>query len=148
MLKGYLFAIALLATTVFAGNKNQSDGSLPYYVDYSCFKLLNQADQTYVQLHFFMNRNSLTFIPKDNDSTLKAGYVVSVLFTDIKNNSNRIDRNWNTVIDDKITAQDTAKEVPLIFEYYMTLKPGNYTMQVQISDAQDTSKTGTYSDII
>lgn len=148
MLKGYLFAIALLATTVFAGNKNQSDGSLPYYVDYSCFKLLNQADQTYVQLHFFMNRNSLTFIPKDNDSTLKAGYVVSVLFTDIKNNSNRIDRNWNTVIDDKITAQDTAKEVPLIFEYYMTLKPGNYTMQVQIRDAQDTSKTGTYSDII
>jgi len=131
----------------FAGSgKGQSEGAIPYFVDYSCFEQLNQKELTYLQVHFFISRRSLVFAK--NDSFFTAGYSIAVRLQDLKNEKNKIERNWTTTIDDKITVQDTSKDTPLIFENNFAVSPGNYSLQIMLRDQNDSTHTGRYTDLI
>ena len=144
---GLLLLMLLDAKPSYSGGKgNQSEGAISYFVDYSCFEQLNQKELTYLQVHFFIPRRSLIFAKKD--TFFMAGYSIAVLLKDLKDEKNLIERSWTTVIDDKITAQDTSKEIPLIFENNFAVKPGNYSLQIIVRDQNDSTRTGRYSDLI
>ena len=127
-----------------AAKDNQSEGAIKFYTDVTCFEMLNQKTLTYTQLHFFSERNRFTFAAKD--SVFTAGFSVHVSFTDINDSKNIIEKQWTMNIDDNITAGDTSKNVPIIFENSFAVKPGKYKMTVLVVDQNDTTKSGNYSE--
>lgn len=140
------FLFTIVFWNVLAAKDNQSEGIINFYTDATCFKMLNQQDVTYVQLHFFSERNQFTFV--QNDSVFTAGFSVRVIFTDPNDANNVIEKQWTMNIDDHITAEDTAKSTPIIFENSFTVKPGKYKFDVLIVDENNKTRTGTYSEDI
>lgn len=141
-----VFFIVCTATgwNILVAKDNHSEGDIKFYTDVACFKMLNQKGMTYTQLYFYSERNQFSFLP--TDSLFKAGFTVRVVFTDINDEKNVTEKQWTMSIDDHITANDTAKEVPVIFENSFAVKPGKYKLQVQITDDNNKSHEGTYTE--
>ena len=131
---------------ILLAKDNRSEGEIKFYTDVSSFKMMNQNDVSYTQLYFFMERNQFTFVPKD--SFFAASFKVRVLFTDVSDEKNVMEREWTLNLDDQIVEADTAKAVPVIFENSFAVKPGKYSLKVQITDANNQKRTGSYSENI
>ncbi len=129
-----------------AGGNNQSEGAIVFYTDHSCFKMINQKSVSYAQLHFFMERNQLTFVKLD--TLFIANVSVHVQWADINDKNNILDKTWPMNLDDHISAQDTAKEVPVMFENSFVVRPGKYKMTVEITDENNKARAGKYSEEI
>lgn len=128
------------------GSGNQSSGRLSFYVDYAAFKMFNQKNVTYTQLYFYMSRNQFNFVKKD--TSYSAAYTVSLEFTDLNDSKNVVQSTWTTVMDDRIAEADTGKEVPLLFEYPLLLKPSKYILKATIQDKNDASRSGSYTESV
>lgn len=139
-----LFFLSLTVWFTAAAKDNQSEGIIKFYTDATSFKMLNQQTVTYTQLHFFLERNQFTFVQKDSFFT--ASFSIHVVFSDVNDSKNVVDKQWTMNIEDHITVDDTAKSVPVIFENGFAVKPGKYKLTIQITDAYDKNKSGTYSE--
>ena len=131
-------------TAVRAGGNNQSEGMIVFYTDQACFKMINQKELSYVQLYFFMERNQFMFVKQDTLYAAKLS--VHVHFEDTNDKGNIVDKQWPVNLDDHITAEDTAKDVPVIFENGFVVKPGKYALRVEITDENNTARTGKYTE--
>jgi GWxTD domain-containing protein len=141
----WLLQAAWLAS-VWAGSNNQSEGTILFYTDHSYFKMINEKGVSFVQLHFFMARNQLTFVKQDTFFVAK--YSVRVHFADISDKNNILDKQWAVDLDDHIMAADTAKDIPIMFENSFVVKPGKYAMKVEITDNHNNTRYGKYSEEI
>lgn len=143
MRMAWLLLIAFVHLVEAQTEDNKTEGNIDFYVDVSCFKMLNQDDVTYTQFHFFVNRKSFKFEPSEDG--LRASYIVHVRMEDTKDAKNVFERSWTS----HLTAQaplDSAKEVPLIFENNFAIQPGLYKTSVTIRDQADTSRFGLYTE--
>ncbi len=143
------FATACVSVLVFAWaggpdiraqDGSETSGSLPFYLDESCFKMFDRPESTYVQLHFYVPRRELHFV--QGDSFFTAEYTVTVEVRDSGRTRLLTHREWSTRIDDRITAADTAADVPLLFESNFLLPPGLYDVAAEIADRADSMRRG------
>lgn len=142
----FLLCLAACPLHAFAGSPgNQSEGTIEFYVDASCFKMLNQPDLTYLQLHFFVQRSAFKFV--ETEKGMAASYVVTLHMQDTQDAGNVFERTWSSTLQGEV-ASDTAKDVPLIFENNFALKPGLYKSTVILRDMTDTSRYGRYIESI
>lgn len=137
---------AVIGWNVLWTKDNRSEGDIKFYTDIACFKMLDQKGVTYAQLYFYSERNQFSFLAKD--SVFTAAFTVRVMFTDVKDEKNVTEKQWTMSIDDHITVNDTAKEVPVIFENSFAVKPGKYKLQIQITDDNNKTHTGAYTEDI
>jgi GWxTD domain-containing protein len=141
-----LLGLTIYCVTAFAGSPgNQSEGPIEFYVDASCFKMLNQPDLTYLQLHFFVQRSAFKFVETEKGPA--ASYVVALHMQDTKDATNVFERSWSSTIQGDV-AVDSTKDVPLIFENNFALKPGLYMATVILRDISDTSRYGRFTESI
>lgn len=137
---------AVIGLNVLHAKDNRSEGNIKFYTDVACFKMLNQQGATYTQLYFYSERNQFSFLPKD--SLYTAAFTIRVVFTDIEDEKNVTEKQWTMSIDDHITVNDTAKEIPVIFENSFAVKPGKYKLQIQMTDDNNKARMGVYNEDI
>lgn len=137
---------AVIGLNALHAKDNRSEGNIKFYTDVACFKMLNQQGVTYTQLYFYSERNQFSFLPKD--SLFTAAFTIRVVFTDIEDEKNVTEKQWTMSIDDHITVNDTAKEIPVIFENSFAVKPGKYKLQIQMTDDNNKAHMGVYNEDI
>lgn len=140
----YFILTAGIGCNTLEAKDNQSEGTIKFYTDVTCFKMLSDQGVTYTQLHFFSERNQFTFAPKD--TVFIAGFTVRVTFTDVSDPKSIFEKQWTMNIDDNITADDTAKNIPIIFENSFAVKPGKYKLTILIEDENNKTRSGNYSE--
>ncbi len=119
---------------------SQNKGSLIFYFQDSHFKYFQNDELTYYQLFFYMPRNLLKFLPRDSFYT--ASFSVDVKFVDMKDTTRTENKKWTTHIDEKITANDTLTDIPLLFESNFAIKPSKYQLTIRITDMYDSNRWG------
>lgn len=139
---GLIFLLLLLTTIHSSANsqEKQARGNLVFYFDQSHFKYFQDEGKTYFQFFFYVPRNQLKFQPKD--SFYIGQLQTRVVWRDLADTNRQEVRQFVTTVDERITATDTAADVPVLYESNFAVVPSRYILQITITDLNDTNRRG------
>ena len=141
-----LLTTAIAGSAMAQGSDNTSKGKLAFFADYTCFKYFEDEKKTYVQLHFYLERSSLKFVPVD--TLFSASFKMEIQFLDAESGTKIAESIIPINLEDAIAARDTVNIYPLIFESNFALKPGTYNLKVSVTDDNDANRTGYFTELI